>query len=605
MEYEVKLIENLNEFIKEGININYRNENKEIIIQKDDMTISFSSTYIQKLNEISNSNSTVINLGKCEKNLKTVYNISDESYLYMLKIDKEQRGKNYPQIEYEVFYPLSNGKIEILNLSYCEGIDIEILIPIIINETIDKYNPKSDYYNNICSKTNSKSNIDIPLNDRRNEYINNNMSLCEENCDLENYDYNKKRAKCSCKVKTTVSINKIKLDGKNLLKNFIDVKNIMNIEIIKCYKIVFNKKILLNNLGCFIFVFIFLLYFICLHIFYCKSLGKLIRLIRKITKDIKYFNNKENQITNNDMDDTINKNKRTKKENRKRMMIEEETKSSSRKINNNIMIMKENDDQKSDIMNKKERKKNIQIIKIKRKGKKEEKCRKLLEDTESELNSLDYEEALKRDKRTYLQYYYSLLKKNQAILFSFVPYKDYNSQTIKIFLFFFFYVSDITINALFFTDDTMHKIYVDSGMFNLNYQLPQIIYSSLISRAINLIIEFLSSSESVIISIKTEKITDLKNKRKKISNMKIKFYFFFVITFILLLIFCYYIICFCCIYQNTQMHLIKDSLIGFGFSLIYPFIINLIPGIFRIWSLNTKEGDKICLYKLSQIIESI
>ena len=136
--------------------------------------------------------------------------------------------------------------------------------------------------------------------------------------------------------------------------------------------------------------------------FYCKSLGKLIRLIRKITKDIKYFNNKENQITNNDMDDTINKNKRTKKENRKRMMIEEETKSSSRKINNNIMIMKENDEQKSDIMNKKERKKNIQIIKIKRKGKKQEKYRKLLEDTESELNSLDYEEALKRDKRTYL-----------------------------------------------------------------------------------------------------------------------------------------------------------------------------------------------------------
>ena len=87
--------------------------------------------------------------------------------------------------------------------------------------------------------------------------------------------------------------------------------------------------------------------------------------------------------------------------------------------------------------------------------------------------------------------------------------------------------------------------------------------------------------------------------------MKIKFYFFFVITFILLLIFCYYIICFCCIYQNTQMHLIKDSLIGFGFSLIYPFIINLIPGIFRIWSLNNKKRDKICLYKLSQIIESI
>ena len=85
------------------------------------------------------------NLGKCEKDLKTIYNISDESYLYMLKIDKEQIGKNYPQIEYEVFYPLSNGKIGILNLSYCEDTDIEISIPILINETIDKYNPKSAY----------------------------------------------------------------------------------------------------------------------------------------------------------------------------------------------------------------------------------------------------------------------------------------------------------------------------------------------------------------------------------------------------------------------------------------------------------------------------
>ena len=65
-------------------------------------------------------------------------------------------------------------------------------------------------------------------------------------------------------------------------------------------------------------------------------MGKLIRLIRKIVKAIKYFNNKENQLTNNDMDDTINKNKVTYNENRKKMMIKEETKSSSRKINNNI-----------------------------------------------------------------------------------------------------------------------------------------------------------------------------------------------------------------------------------------------------------------------------
>ena len=51
----------------------------------------------------------------------------------MLKIDTNQEVKNYPLIEYEVFYPLNNGKMELLNLSFCKGIDIELSIPIIIN----------------------------------------------------------------------------------------------------------------------------------------------------------------------------------------------------------------------------------------------------------------------------------------------------------------------------------------------------------------------------------------------------------------------------------------------------------------------------------------
>ena len=228
-----------------------------------------------------------------------------------------------------------------------------------------------------------------------------------------------------------------------------------------------------------------------------------------------------------------------------------------------------------------------------------------LEIIESELNSLSYKEALKKDKRTYCQYYFSLLKKKQIILFSFYPNKDYNSQIIKSFLFFFYYSSDLTINALFFNDDTMHKIYIDSGKFNLNYQLPQIIYSYLISSGINFIIEFLSLSEDSIIFIKSRKNINFQKKMKIIRKMKIKFCFFFIVVFILLLIFWYYIACFCCIYENTQMHLIKDSLLSLGLSSILPFFINLIPGIFRIISLRSKKNDKSCIYKLSQIIEFI
>ena len=95
--------------------------------------IIFTSTNIQKIKEESNYNASTINLGKCEDILKYVYNISKESILYILKIDKEQKGKNYPSVEYDVFYPINNNKIDILNLSYCESTNIEISFPIEIN----------------------------------------------------------------------------------------------------------------------------------------------------------------------------------------------------------------------------------------------------------------------------------------------------------------------------------------------------------------------------------------------------------------------------------------------------------------------------------------
>ena len=161
----------------------------------------------------------------------------------------------------------------------------------------------------------------------------------------------------------------------------------------------------------------------------------------------------------------------------------------------------------------------------------------------------------------------------------------------------------MTVNALFFTDDTMHKIYVDSGLFDLSYQLPQIIYSFLISSVVNFIIEYLSLSEEAIISIKSNKFLNIYKSKKLINKMKTKFCFFFIISFILLSAFGYYISCFCCIYENTQLHLIKDTLMSFGISLIYPILFNLIPGIFRIGALRSKKGDKVCMYKLSKFIE--
>ena len=75
-----------------------------------------------------------------------------------------------------------------------------------------------------------------------------------------------------------------------------------------------------------------------------------------------------------------------------------------------------------------------------------------------ELNTLEYEEALKYDKRTYCEYYCSLLRTKHLLFFSFCSFNDYNSTIIKICLFLFSFVLFYTINALFYNDSALHAI---------------------------------------------------------------------------------------------------------------------------------------------------
>ena len=71
--------------------------------------------------------------------------------------------------------------MEILDLNLCNDTDIEISIPIIINNnSIDKHNPKSDFYTDICYKVTSDDKTDILITDRRDEFVVKNLSLCED-----------------------------------------------------------------------------------------------------------------------------------------------------------------------------------------------------------------------------------------------------------------------------------------------------------------------------------------------------------------------------------------------------------------------------------------
>ena len=224
---------------------------------------------------------------------------------------------------------------------------------------------------------------------------------------------------------------------------------------------------------------------------------------------------------------------------------------------------------------------------------------------DEEINGLSFNYALQYDKRTFCQYYSSLLKTQHSLMSALFNNNDYNSKIIQMDLFFIGFSIYYTVNALFYNDDTMHKIYESKGDFDLDTQLPIALYSTIISTILNYPLNYLALSNDAIINFKQDnkKINLLKKSKELIKKLTIKFVLYFIISFLFLLFFWYYISIFCVICRNTQFHLLKDTLMSFGLSLIIPFLYYLLPGLFRIPALSNKHKKRECLYNFSKFFQ--
>ena len=593
-------------------------------------TFTITTTENQKLNE--DKNESTINLGECKDRLKESNNIPEDIDLYILKIDIKQEGMRIPKIEYEVYYPLNESLSKKLDLDVCENITIDISIPVMINESdLDKHNSSSNFYKDICYAYTSEKGTDVILKDRRNEFIENNLTLCEEDCFLKDYNFSIGKAKCSCPVKTeSTPISEVKFNKTKLYNNFKDIKNTMNIEIMKCFYDLFSKEGIIKNIGFYITIPIILLHNVFIILFYIRDYKKIkseVIEIININNDKKENKMKESklEIKRSDIKNNIIIIKKVKKVKKKKIK--------KGKKNNLNVIKNENEETIGNSLNinhikigKRQSKKEIidsnnSINKLTKKfnleqqslnshintEKEKDNGKNIMKLNDNELNDLPYEKALKIDKRSYLQYYVSLLKTKHILIFTFYT-SDYNSRIIKIDLIFISFIISYAINGFFFNDETMHKIYEDEGSYNFIYQIPIILYSTLISIFFNTSLKLLALTEKSILELKNNENNENINDDKNNKILKILFYRFiiyFIISSLFLLLFFYYLSCFCAIYKNTQVHLVKDTIISFGISLFYPIGLYLIPGILRIPSLKQPKNCRNIMFVISQIIQKI
>ena len=607
-------------------------EKNDFYIKEDDIIFQITTTDNQNNNEYSNV--STISLGECEDKLKEIYKIDPNDSLIILKIDYFMEGLMIPIIGYEVFHPINKSK---LNLDYCKDFLINYNIPVSIDEDdVSKYDPNSEYYNDECTTSKSENGTDITLNDRQIEYNDNNMSLCENKCNFTEYNTSSKKSVCMCEIKSKIyTISEI-LESKETVSKDFNTENITsssssNLNLMKCYNTLFSKLGLLTNLGNYILLIMILVFTVSSIFFYKVGFVMLDKDIKQIllekekNEEVNIYNYEQNKKKEKEKDKK--KDKKKEKDKIKEKEKEKEKKKKKRGNNRKSVTFKANPSRKSlkkatDIIDSvnsgKEAfiRKSLSKIELKKKKRysiinpqfiKKSKRQQIIDIiyTDYELNFLSYKEALGVDKRNFKQYYISLIRAKHPIIFSFIPNKDYNSMIIKVDLFLIGFGLIYSMNALFFNELAIHRIYQDKGAYNFGYFLPKTILSFLIAHIFITGLKFIFLSERNILNLKHQSTAN--KAADQVDNVKrcliIKYIVFYIAGVLFLILFWYYLSSFGAVYQNSQTFLIINAFLSSFFSLIYPFFINLIPSIIRIYSLNNNNRE--CFYKVNKYIQII
>ena len=281
---------------------------EDLIIKDIDIVYQITSPENQMNNQ--NEDRANIILGECENILRNNYNMSENESLIIFKIDLYEEGLLIPTVNYEIYNLKTKQK---LNLSLCDETKIKIFFPTNADQNnLEKYNPNSDYYNDICYSY-SENGIDMTSTDRKNNFGNKNLSLCEFNCKYTGYNSKINKSECECQIKIKLPLISNIVINKDKLFKFRDIKNSTNIKILKCYYIVFTKNGLKFNIGSYILLFIILINIISLIVFLAKGhkyLSFLINsLIKKNMTKVKKKDKKKNRKIRNNINNIINKNK--------------------------------------------------------------------------------------------------------------------------------------------------------------------------------------------------------------------------------------------------------------------------------------------------------
>ena len=547
-----------------------------------------------------------LKLDKCIEILKENDIITDASNITMLKVDLKVANSTENNFYFKLFNDADRQKSINLSLCYSQKIIININITqFLLRDNNTNTNFSKAFFNDQCYIFYSEDGTDVLTDDRKIDYNNytlfdkdsdtnqtsesenitdsiieaNINKYCPSDCEFIEVNFTTKIVSCSCpfnrqnnenyeiNIELPVVQQTNKLENKK--KNKRNLKSMSysssNIYVLKCINDI--SKYMSKNYILIIFNFIFLGYVACVVIYFIIYRKQYIVTAKKTSKIHKKVFLANSIISNPPRN---NQNSSNISKSLKMMDSNNNIKSNyhfqqQQQINNNIKDKDNNNNNKSITLPSDN---SFNFIDF------------------SDLDLIDYNLVVEKDKRTFWETFLSFSKKRQIFIFCFI--NDHNIKVLKISLLLLSLINYFMINLFFFNDKVIHKIYTDKGKYNFGYQLKYICLSALISCLFLYISKYIFTFHPY-----SPQLIQI-----------IKCIDFSLIIIVLLFIFYWiYIGSFCSVFIKTQKHLMINFIITFIVSAIYELIITLIAYLLRRVAIDKKNLPK--LYLISTLLVSL
>ena len=650
-DYELDLHNNINE---ENVKLAAKNYANEFYYTLNHISkysgVSYNMVLYKNsscINELK-LNITKIEFNSCIDQLKIDNNIDKEKDLIIAVIDIKTNDN--PITSFGFFDPETGEKLDakkscsdknvIMYENILNILNNPIAIQLLDEQKINIFDLENDFYNDICFHFESPNGKDITLQDRIKTFYPN-INLCDEGCISKGVNMSNMEAKCECTFNDLLNadIFSNNLFGNNLLiketlENIRNVINNMNIEILTCYKDIFDFKYFKKNIGGFIIITLFFSEIICVGYFFFVANIKTKKNMYSLTE--KYIKmNKENKSRNKIKESNINPPKKRKKNNKQIILTSNKT-DKEKEMNKSILIKKKqflktelnskrdlikfpiensiNSSNKS--LSKFRFNKNKLNLSNKNFGtnKNNNKNSQTINENKIDFNyilelseeSQDYDIIIEEDKRTFCEYYVDKIKDNQKFIKSFFINEITKPRAIKILVFILALDLYFFINGLFYSDSYVSEVYNSKKKETVFSFVPRSIdrffYCAFVGNIIDYVIGFFLVEEITIKKILLKERNEnsyinLRSEMMKMTKGIIKrIYILIIINYFIVIFTWYYISCLNNVYPHMKYEWLISSIIIITISQILPFIFSFLETCVRFLSIKMKS-EKV--FKLS------